>query len=139
MNGDWKPTKDSTRVIKIPEVKKITGGLTEFNWKYANISPISSVKDQENFGSSYAFAVVCAVEAAMAFETGKQTDLSVQQVMDCSSGTNTPTETNLYCDGGNLQSTWNYVSNMNNPIFTAEISPYKGEMNMCADETRVGS
>ena len=30
-------TVDSTRVIKIPEVKKITGGLTEFNWKYANI------------------------------------------------------------------------------------------------------
>jgi C1A family cysteine protease len=86
------------------------GAFTEFNWKYANPSLLSSVKDQGKCGNSYAFAVVGAVEAAMAFETGKQTDLSVQQVMDCSSDTNQMHETNLFCNGGNLQSTWNYVS-----------------------------
>lgn len=54
-----------------PEMKNLNQGLfKEFNWKYATPSPISAIKDQAKCGSSYAFALAGAMEAAQALESG---------------------------------------------------------------------
>eukprot|EP00005_Dracoamoeba_jomungandri_P004421 CAMPEP_0174250906 /NCGR_PEP_ID=MMETSP0439-20130205/919_1 /TAXON_ID=0 /ORGANISM="Stereomyxa ramosa, Strain Chinc5" /LENGTH=365 /DNA_ID=CAMNT_0015331089 /DNA_START=25 /DNA_END=1122 /DNA_ORIENTATION=- len=58
----------------------------EVDWRQKNI--ISDVKDQGNCGSCWTFATAETVESYWALATGQLTDLSEQQILDCTQNPN---------------------------------------------------
>jgi hypothetical protein len=75
------------------------------------------VKNQGNCGSCYAFAFVTLLEAQYAFQLKTGSDLSEQQMVDCST-------LDHRCNGGYFTNTFTYLSN-NNWQVNSEISyPY---------------
>jgi cathepsin L len=53
------------------------------SWDWRDHGVVSSVKDQGQCGSCWTFAAAETVESHMAIKTGRLTDLSEQQILDC--------------------------------------------------------
>jgi hypothetical protein len=82
------------------------------------------VKNQGKCGSCYAFAFVTLLEAQYAFQLKTGTDLSEQQMVDCST-------LDHGCNRGYFTNTFTYLSN-NNWQVNSEISyPYKQKAAKC--------
>lgn len=77
---------------------------------------VGSPRDQKSCGGCWAFSTVKCVEAKNAAKTGKFSQLSIQEVIDCSMGYK---ESLWGCQGGNVCSALDWLQN-NNIVLTSE-------------------
>lgn len=86
---------------------------------------VTSIKDQGQCGSCWAFSTTGSVEGAFQVSTGKLISLSEQNLMDCSSNYG-----NQACDGGLMVNAFNYII-ANKGIDTETSYPYKMRKQSC--------
>ncbi|KAE8573862.1 Cat1 [Halyomorpha halys] len=80
--------------------------------------------DQADCGSCYAFTVAMALEAQVFKNNGTLSELSEQQLIDCS-----VLYGNLGCRGGSLRNTAKYLQRYH--LLTRDKYPYKGKQSLC--------
>lgn len=66
--------KDDGRVLNVPD---------SFDWRSSKTPMVTSVKDQGDCGSCWAFAVVATIETQYAMKKGALLSLSAQELVDC--------------------------------------------------------
>ena len=98
---------------------------SSFDWRSKNV--IGSIKNQLNCGCCYAFATASVLESAYAIKTNAKsvTELSPQQLTDCSANGNNG------CNGGNFAPSVRYVLGQGNKIATLASYPYAGRKQTC--------
>ncbi|CAF5008208.1 unnamed protein product, partial [Rotaria sp. Silwood1] len=99
---------------------------TSFDWRSKYV--VSSVKDQKQCGSCYAFATTAVLESLYARKWGSNylTNFSPQEIVDCSTSYG-----NYGCNGGNYRPCLNYLSAKGNKITTLSSYPYVGYQKVC--------
>lgn len=112
-------SKFSTVLAESDLRAKIKASLPQsVDWRTKNV--VTSVKDQGPCGACWAFGAIGSLEGGHALKSGKNTDLSIQQLIECS--TNQP---NRGCDGGDLVAAMHYVTNVG--VQTAAQYPFVGD------------
>ncbi|KAI2655168.1 Cathepsin S [Labeo rohita] len=86
---------------------------------------VTSVKDQGQCLSCWAFSAVGALEGQLMKTTGKLVDLSPQNLVDCA-----PSYQNKGCNTGSMTKAFEYVIN-NGGINSESFYPYKGVQGPC--------
>jgi C1A family cysteine protease len=94
-----------------------SGAPSSVDWR--NKGAVTSVKDQGQCGSCWAFATTANAESVWAIAKGPLYDLSEQYLVDCSSGAG---YYNMGCNGGNPDSAFKYM--INNGQCTDASYPY---------------
>jgi len=93
------------------------------DWRQKGV--VAPVKDQKQCGSCWAFSATGALESAHAIKVGKLTELSEQNLVDCSGSFG-----NMGCDGGMPSWALEYVK-YNNGQDTETAYPYTGQDGSC--------
>lgn len=98
---------------------------TSFDWRTKNV--VGSIKNQLNCGCCYAFASAAVLESAYAIKTKAKsvTELSPQQITDCSANGNNG------CNGGNFNPSVRYVQGQGSKLATHASYPYAGRKQTC--------
>lgn len=98
---------------------------TSFDWRSKNV--VSSIKDQKKCGCCYAFAAAAVLETLYAIKTKSSTvtELSPQQILDCSSNGNNG------CSGGNFGPSVRYLMGQGSKLATFQSYPYQGVKQAC--------
>ncbi|CAF3313614.1 unnamed protein product [Rotaria sp. Silwood2] len=101
--------------------------IKAFDWRTKNV--VTSVKDQGQCGSCYAFATTAVLESVYAIKKNskKPTDFSPQQLVDCSK----ENYGNYGCNGGNFPPSISYFSATGGKIATEASYPYAEEEQSC--------
>lgn len=86
---------------------------------------VTSVKDQGNCGSCWAFSSTGAIEGLYKIKKGSLVDFSEQQLVDCAGGV----YQNAGCDGGDMDYAFDYVRDKG--IVSASSYPYTGVQGTC--------
>jgi KDEL-tailed cysteine endopeptidase len=111
--------------LKVNEEAKLTAAPDSWDWR--DKGAVSDVIDQGNCHSSWASAVVGAVEGArVAQGLTSLVDLSVQEVLDCAGGA-----FNHGCVGGLVDDAYLFIQQ--NGLTTDEIYPYIGKNQSCIE------
>lgn len=93
------------------------------DWRAKGV--VTSVKDQGTCGACWAFSTVAAIESMLAIKTGKLTDLSVQEVIDCAG------YGNMGCNGGDFCALVEWITTYNVSITTASTYPLVLKNDVC--------
>jgi len=104
----------------LPEAKS-----DEVNWVTAGME--TPIKNQQQCGSCWAFAVMGVVENAFKIAGGKELDTSEQALVDCDSN-------NAGCSGGWLNTAINWVKN--NGVFLESDYPYTAKQASCKKSSK---
>nr|AAF21977.1 thiolproteinase SmTP1 [Sarcocystis muris] len=96
---------------------------THVDWRQRGC--VTSVKDQGDCGSCWAFSATGAMEGVYCAKTGKLVNLSQQQLVDCSRFLG-----NQGCDGGRMEEAFEYVVE-NGGICSGENYPYMRKDGVC--------
>lgn len=109
MNGLKVKPRDPKFLAKAsPKGAKMMGASAlpaSFDWNSKGM--VNAVKDQGQCGSCYAFSAAAALESAFAISKNVHTNLSEQNIIDCTStnfGYN-----NGGCQGGYMDTAFNYI------------------------------
>lgn len=132
-------TEDDQIQPLVPKNQKFGETFKPVNWTQ-HLSVVQPVKDMTNItlgngkkrpcANSYAFAVSQMVESFIMIESGHALNLSVQQLMDCSSSYKAKRyideahTLNHRCQSGSLRMTMLYAKTF--PLAREEEYPYKG-------------
>ncbi|KAL4230320.1 hypothetical protein ACF0H5_010703 [Mactra antiquata] len=124
LQSSVKPVNQS-RITSLNKLKQLNIPQ-KLDWRtnlgYNIISPI---KNQNKCGGCWAFSTVETVESMYSKGTGQQPlDLSVQQVIDCTSGA-------FGCSGGDTCNALKWMVHSKTPIVTNAQYPLKDESNFC--------
>jgi C1A family cysteine protease len=93
-----------------------------YDWRELN--GVTTVKNQGQCGSCWAFAAAGVLESQVYLDTGVEPDYSEQQLVDCTPGA-------YGCNGGNYETAWEYLKD---PGFTLESDyPYQAQNMTCLD------
>jgi KDEL-tailed cysteine endopeptidase len=109
---------NSSTYHDIPDTDKVSVDWRD-NYK------VSSVKNQSQCGSCWAFSSVGAVESAWAIKHNMLYNLSEQELIDCSSQ-------NRGCEGGEMDLAFQYI--INNSLCTNLSYPYTAQDGNCSVE-----
>jgi len=123
---------NTKRMDKSPEIiSRSIGQLPpSVDWRQQGI--ISAVKDQGQCGSCWSFATAETIEAYWALATGQLTDLSEQQVLDCTPNPNDCGGTGG-CGGGTTELAYANLIQMDGIAteWTYPYTSYFGQNNQC--------
>ncbi|CAF0927531.1 unnamed protein product [Didymodactylos carnosus] len=111
---------------------------TSCDWRTVvnGVSFVTSIKDQGRCGSCYAFAFVAQIESLLAIKFNRNSsDLSPQQIIDCSYATNG--SSNAGCNGGNWYWSAVYLQSVGFNFATWASYPYNGAVNSCRSQTAI--
>lgn len=112
---------DTTRLT----VQTLTGSPLPVEKDWRKYGAVTEVKNQGSCGSCWAFAAVGALEGAHFIKTGVLTDLSEEQLVDCSGRWG-----NYGCHGGFPSKAFQYIHS-NGGIDTESSYPYMGHVSYC--------
>jgi len=107
------PIKSECQVMK-PTYKNLPKSI---DW--VEKGKVTSVKNQGNCGSCWAFSTVGAIESALAIKKNKLIDLSEQQLMDCSKDYD-----NDSCNGGLMDNAFEYLIDNKRGLCSSAEYPY---------------
>jgi len=108
-------------VLRPFEILKKKQDKSKINWK--NTDYLSSVKDQGQCGSCYAFSSVNVLETFMRINNYKVDRLSEQQIVDCSPD-------NYGCEGGFMHTTFDFIIK-NKGLLSDKDYMYSGKTQNC--------
>lgn len=91
---------------------------------------VGPARDQKTCGGCWAFSTIKCIEAKNSEKSGKFTQLSIQEVIDCSRGFK---ESLWGCEGGNICSAMDWLQNQNIKITTEKKYPLTDEDERCKD------
>ena len=96
------------------------------NW--VNKGIVSSVKNQKDCGSCWAFSAVGAIEGEWSLKHHNLYNLSEQELVDCSSYLG-----NMGCGGGSMEKAFQYV--IDNGLCSNKSYPYTANNGQCQNQT----
>ena len=97
------------------------------NWDWREMRAVTSVKNQGQCGSCWAFSATGSMEGALAISTGNLQNLSQQQLIDCSTSYG-----NFGCRGGLMDYAFEYA--IDNGVCLDRDVPYEGIGKDCNDQ-----
>jgi len=110
-------------MINILDTKQVP---KEVDWRHKGA--VSSVKNQLECGSCWAFSAVGAVEGGWSLKHHQLYNLSEQELVDCSGYLG-----NKGCDGGSMDNAFQYI--IQNGICSNVSYPYNGSDGQCQNQT----
>lgn len=114
-------------------ISKINADKTPISFDLRKYGLVTNVKDQGSCGSCYAVASVDALESRLLREHKTHFNLSIQEIVDCSSNYD-----NFGCDGGFSHHVFQYIKDKGGLVDGEEYS-YTAENGKCesANKTRI--
>ena len=111
----------------------------EINW--TEKGAVTSVKDQGQCGSCWAFSATGAIESAWAISKGELLNFSEQELVDCATGLK---YRNHGCNGGLMDSAFNYVMDNGQCLddsypYTSGVSKTSGDCQKCSAVAKITS
>ena len=126
-NGSYPGMYSYLQKEDIPTIEIVSDKIKKsVDWRHEHI--ISSVKNQGECGSCWAFSATEAVEGIWALRHHKLYNLSEQELMDCSGYLG-----NNGCDGGSMENAFQYI--IDHGICTNESYPYVATQNECSNSS----
>ncbi|XP_034545934.1 cathepsin O isoform X2 [Notolabrus celidotus] len=101
---------------------KTEGLPAKFDWREKAV--VAPVQNQQACGSCWAFSVVGAMQSVHAIQGSPLTQLSVQQVLDCS-------YQNKGCNGGSTVRALNWLKQTREKLVPQKEYPYKAKTGIC--------
>merc|ERR1719158_111679 len=120
LNFDASQSIHNQTAIPVEEVEYLTAEVGDKQWT------VSPVKDQGSCGSCWAFGAVAGMEGTAKISLVSSTQLSEQQVMDCTSGSGA-------CNGGRADSA--YPKLYGTALYTESSYPYTARGGSCGSGT----
>ncbi|XP_064477950.1 cathepsin O-like [Ornithodoros turicata] len=120
--SDMTPVEFNQLLTVLPEKQSFVSFTSDisyppkFDWRKRNV--VSPVRNQLNCGACWAFSTIESIETMNALKTGKLTELSVQQMIDCSNSSNHG------CNGGDTCTALEWLKSNRVQLVESSVYPF---------------